>query len=408
MTIEFKLPDLGEGTHEAEILNVKVVPGQKVELDQPIIEVETDKAVVEIPSPIAGVVEQVHVKAGQTAKVGSTMISFEGTDSKTADSKAVGSKAANKPTVAERVCTSEPTPPAAQHAGSNVAAAPAVRQLAREMGVRLELCQGTGPNGRILKEDVLRQAQSPGKAASGTGKAAAPQLPDFSKYGEIERTPLRSVRKKIAENMTLAHVHIPTVAHFDECDITELEEFRQGQKKKITLTAFIMKAVVSGLMKYPQFNASLDEETNEIIYKRYFNIGISVATERGLIVPVVRQVDRKSITELAEELAKLVSKTREGQIELDQLHGGTFTITNPGTIGGTGMLPMINFPEAAILGTARADLKPVVRDDEIKIRRILPLALCFDHRIADGAEAAYFVNHVIAYLSEPSKFKSEM
>jgi pyruvate dehydrogenase E2 component (dihydrolipoamide acetyltransferase) len=420
MTVEFKLPDLGEGIHEAEVLKVKVEPGQTVVLDQPILEVETDKAVVEIPSPIAGIVESVHVKAGQSVKVGTTMISFAsapGVPEKTGQPQAhkpnaVTSASASKQS-AQQIKSSVPT-------GQHVSAAPAVRQLAREMGIDIELCKGTGPAGRVLREDVLRQAaQGSGSSVASAGAASvtgsAYVLPDFSKFGSVERVPLRSIRRKIAENMTLAHVHIPAVAHFDECDITELEAFRKKQNEKlgkgdekVTLTAFLLKAAQSGLLKYPQFNASLDEQASEIIYKRYFNIGISVATERGLIVPVVRQVDRKTVKELARELGDIVKKTREGKIELEQLQGGTFTVTNPGTIGGTGMVAMINFPEAAILAAGRADLKPVVLDNEVKIRLILPLSLCFDHRIADGAEAAQFMSHIISYLSDPNKFKSEL
>jgi pyruvate dehydrogenase E2 component (dihydrolipoamide acetyltransferase) len=415
MTIEFKLPDLGEGIHEAEVLNVKVTPGQTVEMDQPILEVETDKAVVEIPSPVAGVVENVHIKVGQLVKVGTTMISFAGVAGTNNAAVTSGKAEGRKPAVSKSVQVQQPS---SAQTGQQVSAAPAVRQLAREMGVNLELCQGSGPSGRILKEDVLRQAAQGGKTDTGLGStgssAQAPALPDFSKFGPIEKVALRSIRRKIAENMALAHTHIPAVAQFDECDITELEEFRQKQNKKfkdaekITLTALILKATVSGLLKYPQFNSSLDENAGEIIYKKYFNIGISVATDRGLIVPVVRDVDRKSVSELAQELGDIVKKTREGKIELEQLQGGSFTVTNPGTIGGTGMVAMINYPEAAILAAGRADLKPVVRDDVVKIRRILPLSLSFDHRIADGAEAAYFISHVISYLSDPSKFEAEI
>jgi pyruvate dehydrogenase E2 component (dihydrolipoamide acetyltransferase) len=244
--------------------------------------------------------------------------------------------------------------------------------------------------------------------------AQAVDLPDFSKFGTVERIPLKSLRRKIAINMTQAWTHIPHVTICDEVDVTELDALRARYEDlvkehggRLTLTVFMLKALASALKKYPQFNASLDEKSGEIVFKQFYNIGVAVATERGLIVPVIKQVDQKTMIELASELADIADKTRSGKIELERLQGGTFTVTNIGSIGGTSMSPMVNFPEAAILGMAKAALKPVVHEGNIVARLILPLALSFDHRIADGAEAAYFVQHVVKKLREPFTFVLE-
>ncbi|HIA50855.1 MAG TPA: 2-oxo acid dehydrogenase subunit E2 [Candidatus Melainabacteria bacterium] len=467
MSVEFKLPDLGEGIHEAEVIAVKVKEGETVKEDQPILEVETDKAVVEIPCPVAGVVEKVNVKAGETVKTGQVMMSFitDGakapataeakTEAKAEQKHAVGALAA----AASGAVAPQARTMGGDHIGNGkVPAAPAVRRLARELGIDLTQVPGSGPAGRVLNEDVrsyaagkleghfqsgpqtthaqsnattAQSSSAPAKATGvppcslkdkygdssgerkpldvgGGGGLPAADLPDFTKYGATERVPLKSIRRKIAENMTISWTRIPHVTHFDEADVTSFEPLRvkhdpkvNEQGGRLTLTVLTLKAVVSGLKKYPQFNASLDEKNGEIVFKHYYNIGIAVATERGLIVPVIKNVDQKSIIELARELKDIAEKTRTGKIELDRLQGGTFTITNIGAIGGTSMSPMINYPECAILGMARAAEKPVVRQGKIEIGTIMPLALSFDHRIADGAEAAYFVRHIIERLEDP-------
>lgn len=481
MSVDFILPDLGEGIHEAEIIAVKVKEGEMVKEDQPILEVETDKAVVEIPSPHAGKIAKVHVQAGQQVTVGSVMISYDlagkggaaAAEEENKESKvhpemaevaiaapakvAAGNSNGNG---ARAAATS--SAPAVEHDRSRpVPATPATRRLARELGVDLYLVGGSGPAGRVTKEDVMAFAagtleshmsaspastksqaatatQAPAKVpsmkdkfgggetgtASGStgggpiksGMNAEPvEYPDFAKYGPVERLPLKSIRRKIAINMTQAWTHIPHVTHCDEADVTALAAMipkyeadfakRSGNPKvRPTMTVFALKAVASALQLYPQFNSSLDENTGEIVVKHYFNIGVAVATERGLIVPVIRDVDKKSFLEVATELAEIAEKTRTGKIELDRLAGGTFTLTNIGAIGGTNMSPMVNFPEAAILGMARAAQKPIVKDGQIAIGTILPLAMSFDHRLADGAEAAYFVRHVVNLLEDPMKF----
>lgn len=471
MSNEFILPDLGEGIHEAEVLAVRVAEGDQVKEDQPILEVETDKAVVEIPCPVNGVIEKIHVKVGEVVKVGMVMVTFGGTGAgaapkkegaaskeKTADGPSI--PAAPPPKLATAIAAApasgngKATLEAPHHAVGPVPAAPATRRLARELNLDLRMIRGSGPSGRVTKEDVrafaagslegtisgaasqthpieskipvapqavqslsTKYGESGGKAAPLTGAgmgASAVDMPDFTKFGPVERVPLKGIRRKIAENMMQSWTHIPHVTTMDEADVTALDALRakyenevKQQGGRLTLTVFALKAIASALKKFPQFNASLDEKTGELIFKHYYNIGVAVATERGLIVPVIRNVDQKSIIELSKELAELSEKTKAGKVELDRLQGGTFTLTNIGAIGGTNMVPMINHPEAAILGMARATQKPVVRNGNIEVGLIMPLALSFDHRIADGAEAAYFVQHVVKRLQEPFTFLLE-
>lgn len=465
MSVEFKLPDLGEGIHEAEIISVKVKEGDQVEEDQPIFEVETDKAVVEIPCPYKGKVEKIFVTAGQQVKVGIVLITFDIGDG-APSSASSGKKETEAKAHGGSTKTATVAPPA-QHAGENgrtqtpankskiVPATPATRRLARELGVDLHAVSPSGPHGRVMKEDVRAAAagtlesrvKQPGTTgATKTGQPAASQavslkdkygdsgadpqpllggmgggapveLPDFSKFGSIERVPLKSIRRKIAQNMTQSWTHIPHVTHFDEADVTALVNMIKAHERRIaktnqqaprlTLTVFALKAIAEALHKYPQFNSSLDEARGEIVFKHFVNIGVAVATERGLIVPVIKDVDKKSFNELSSELSDIAQKTRSGKIELERLQGGTFTLTNIGAIGGTSMSPMINFPEAAILGMARASEKPIVKDGKIDIGVILPMALSFDHRLADGAEAAYFVQHIVAKLEDPLNFLME-
>ncbi len=470
MAVEFKLPDLGEGIHEAEIVSVKIEEGQKVEEDQVIFEVETDKATVEIPSPYAGVIERIFVKEGATVTVGSVMVSFGQSGAKELAVAGAASHSATKTKSHQEQATSQMVlsetrvrGEAAQERaqplrggngtsarvvhdrGRPVPAAPSVRRLARELNIDLHDVSGSGPSGRVLKEDV--RAHAAGTLESRMNKVAAPEadlpaaerapslaekyggegtaqpfsrepvkLPDFSAHGPVERVPLRSIRRKIALNMMQSWTHIPHVTHFDEVDVTQLTELEvkhaAGFKERsgggrLTMTVLMVKAVVKALAKFPQLNSSLDEATGEIVFKRYYNIGVAVATERGLIVPVIKNADKKSVMEIARELAEMATKTREGKIELDKLQGGTFTITNIGAIGGTSMSPMINFPEAAILGMARAKKQPIVKNDQIVIGTIMPLALSFDHRLADGAEAAYFMQYIIRLLEDPFNFVLE-
>ncbi len=441
MAVDFKLPDLGEGIHEAEIVAVKIMAGELIKEDQIMFEVETDKALVEIPSPFTGTVSKVYVEAGKVVTVGSVMVTIENStagsitakdnnknqETSKAQAQLSSKNVSGSPLDKADVPTIKSTPESFDVSTTPldkiIPATPATRRLARELGVDLHQVLATGPGGRIFGEDVRSfAAKTLEKVVSGkaivdreAAKVSAHTLPDFSSFGKIERVPLRSVRRKTAENMVLSWERIPHVTHLDEADITELEALRATYEKeassrggKLTLTVFMLKAVARALSKYPQFNTSLDQANSELIYKHYYNIGIAVASERGLIVPVIKDVDNKHFIDLAVELSEVVEKTRGGKIELERLHGGTFTVTNVGTIGGTGMVPMINYPEAAILGMAKAKNKPVIRNGKIEVRLIMPLALAFDHRINDGAEAAYFMNHVIKQLEEPLTFIPEV
>jgi pyruvate dehydrogenase E2 component (dihydrolipoamide acetyltransferase) len=436
MAREFKLPDLGEGVHEGEIINVLVSEGDQVEEDQPILEVETDKAAVEIPSPYAGTVTKIHAKEGDLVHVGDVLFTFsevEGAEEPEGEPKPEPEpeeKAeVEKPSKQESKPRAEPV----ERDKGPVAASPATRRLARELDVDLRRVPGSGPGGRVTSEDVRAFAE---RGEEVTEEAAAPpeerpalaervspvrpsavpvpDLPDFSYWGEVERVPLRSVRRSTARHMALAWSQIPHVSHQDVADVTELEAFRQQYKDEIakqggslTLTVFVMKAVIAALKAHPRFNASLDAESQEIILKKYYHIGVAVDTDRGLLVPVVRDVDRKSITELSVELKDLVMRARDGEATLEEMQGGTFTITNPGPLGGTAFAPIVNYPEVAILGIAQARWQPVVQGvgEEAKIapRLLLPLVLAFDHRVADGADAARFTTLVMDILQDPDK-----
>jgi len=444
MSRDFKLPDLGEGLTEAEIVKVLVREGDVIAEDAPLLEVETDKAQVEIPSPMAGRVERVHVQPGQTVKVGAVLVSF-------AEANVVAAKAAPAPGRAPAA----PAAPAAASAAAPIAAAPAAagtrrpdggpppatpatRRLARELAVNLASVTGSGPAGRITDADVRAAAgggggapassvaQSPRSTVSSVPTEPArpagparplaavglqpPPLPRFEQWGPVERVPLTHLRRTIAERMALSAALVPHVTHFDRADITELDAVVRGgfeparaQGIYLTLTSFLLKAVATALARHPVFNASLDPGAGELVLKRHYHLGVAVATDRGLIVPVLRDVDQKPVLEVARELAALAQRVREGKASLDDLRGGTFTVTNIGPLGGTGAIPIINYPEVAILALARARLEPVVRDGVIVPRLLLPLTLTFDHRVADGADGARFAAEIVALLETPGR-----
>ena len=429
----FVLPDLGEGLTEAEIVKVLVQEGDVIREDAPLLEVETDKAQVEIPSPVSGRVLKVHVQPHQTVRVGEVLVTF---------ADAAETAPASGP--AERTTAAAGTP---ERTGP-VPATPATRRLARELGVDLRAVRGSGPGGRVTDDDVRAAAAGervraatageravivgPVTAAVGVVRTAtpaaaaaprplapvgveAPPLPRFEQWGPIERQPLSHLRRTIAERMTLSATLIPHVTHFDRADITELDaiinrnlDAARARGVTLTLTGFLLKAVALALREHPQFNASLDTATGELIVKRYYHLGIAVATERGLIVPVMRDVDTKPLIELARELGALAARVREGKATLDDLRGGTFTITNIGALGGTGAIPIINYPEVAILGVARGRLEPAVRDGQIVPRMMLPLSLTFDHRVADGADGARFASAIVRRLEHPEELLLEL
>jgi pyruvate dehydrogenase E2 component (dihydrolipoamide acetyltransferase) len=423
MSRSFMLPDLGEGVHEAEVLAVHVTEGRQVKEGEPILDIETDKAAVEIPSPFTGKVVQVLVKAGDLARVGDAMMVFDGGG----DAREMAHKTPETPAVGE---TGRKEALDAQKLSGPVPASPATRRLARELGVDLQQVTPTGAGGLVTAEDVRAFAAAGKEAVAASVQQApahvesfsvpVPALPDFSQWGTIERRPFRSIRKATAKQMTTAWSQIPHVTSQDTVDITKLEAFRQKHKEEIkaaggrlTLTVFAMKAAATALKVYPMFNSSLDLAAQEIVVKKYFNIGVAVDTEDGLIVPVIRDVDRKSIRELAIELHECVQRTRSRKAALEDLQGGTFTITNAGAMGGGFFTPIINYPQVAILGFGHGRMQPaaVQRDDggyEIVPRLLMPVVLCFDHRVVDGADSIRFMKGVIEALQDPEELLMSM
>ena len=427
MSKSFKLPDLGEGIHEGEVLAVPVVVGQEVKEGDIILEVETDKAAVEIPSPYTGSIHDILVKPGDIVKVGDVMMTFSnGEGDRTAQAERPNKKPA-APDEAVAVATRAISAPTE----GPVPASPATRRLARELGVDLHLVAPTGPAGLVTAEDVRLSAQN-GKTDREVPAArpvadevqplpiSEPPLPDFTRWGPVERVPFRSIRRATGKQMTLAWSLIPHVNSQDEIDITSLEAFRQKHKAeiesaggKLTLTVFALKAIATALKTYPRFNATLDMANAEILIKQYYNIGVAVNTDRGLIVPVVRDVDRKSIKELSVELNNLVQRTRDRKTTLEEMQGGTFTITNAGAMGGGFFAPIINYPEVAILGVGQARMQPVVRDKgkgdfQIVPRLMMPVVLCIDHRVLDGADAIKFLRVIIESLEDPDELLMSM
>lgn len=440
---EFRLPELGENIHQGDLVRLMISPGAQVAEGQPVMELETDKAVVEVPSSLTGIVKEVLVNQGEQIKVGQVVFTLEaGATSQPhaqQPSRADGSHDHERSTF-QAAMRSEgrteeqalpPDPPRSapvaafsmpldldraagvEHRGP-VAAAPHVRRLARELGVDIHTVPGTGPGGRISEDDIkLYTKMLLASAVSGTGQAPAthprqPALPDFIKWGKIERVSMRGVRRKTAEHMWEAWTSIPHVTQNDKADITELEQLRtrfgakaQEAGGKMTVTAIALKVCASALKIFPQFNASIDMEKEEIVYKQFINIGVAVDTDRGLLVPVIREVDKKNIVELAAELTLLSKKARDKKLAPADMEGGTFTITNLGGIGGTGFSPIVNYPEVAILGLSRSSMEPVWINGKFEPRQVLPLSLSYDHRLIDGADAARFLRWIAEAFEQP-------
>ncbi len=427
MPVEFKLPDLGEGIHEGEIVEVLVQVGDRVEDGQPVLIVETDKATAEVPAPVTGTVREIRVKPGQTVHVGDVLMVFlkegESETAAPAPAPAAGPPPKEEVRPAAPAPAKPPAPEAAAPSDGPVPAAPSTRRIARELGVDLRQVPPSGPGGRVTTEDVRAfadRAKKPAAAPEAPPEAEAkpaappktPPLPKLDQAGLVEHVPLRSVRRATAKHLALSWSQIPHVSHMDVADVTELEEFRQKYKKQVeeaggslTFTIFMLKAAVSALKRFPRFNSSLDMEAEEILLKHYYNVAVAVDTDRGLIVPVIRDVDRKSILDLSIELKQIAEKAKQNKISLDDLAGGTFTITNIGPLGGTSFNPIINYPQVAILGMARARLQPVVKGDlrnhRTVTRLMLPLNITFDHRVLDGADAARFLTTIVESLENP-------
>jgi pyruvate dehydrogenase E2 component (dihydrolipoamide acetyltransferase) len=439
---EFTLPELGENVHQGDLVRLMVAPGARVSEGQPVMELETEKAVVEVPSTVSGVVKEVRVKEGEKIKVGQLIFTLEGgTNATPAKAKHVPVEHGSEQHDArvslhaaiqaegkteEQVLRPEQPQPSASNfampanlertAGTEhrapVPAAPHVRRLARELGVDIHDVKGTGPGGRISEDHVKAHAKNLVTAVvagiAGGARFAEPALPDFAKWGKIERVSMRGVRRKTAEHLREAWNTIPHVTQQDKADITELEQLRarfapraQEAGGKMTVTAIALKVVASALKVFPQFNASIDLAKEEIVYKQYINIGVAVDTDRGLLVPVIREVDKKNIVELAAELTQLSKKARDKKLTPEDMTGGTFTISNLGGIGGTGFSPIVNHPEVAILGLCRSSTEPIWMNGKFEPRLVLPLSLSYDHRLIDGADAARFLRWVAEAFEQP-------
>ena len=464
MATEVKLPELGENITEGDVVKIHVSPGDTIEVDQPLMELETDKASFDVPSEVAGTVKEIKVEEGGKVEVGSVIMLIEEQDAGGSTQEAEDSpapeeeepkeekepaekekepeeeekepeeeekepeekeKESEEEEAKEKKESASPTrergdeeapsssipPSPGPSEGVPVPAAPSVRMLARELGVDITKVKGSGSAGRITDDDVKRFAKTliTGAATkdSAPGAPMRPDLPDFSVYGDIEVEEMSKVRRMTAEQMEISW-SIPAVTQHDRADVTHLEELRKAWAKraekagtKLTVTAITLKVAAAALKKFPQFNASIDMRSHEIIYKKYYHLGVAVDTDRGLLVPVIRDVDKKNIIDLSLELQELAEKARSKKIKPDEMQGATFTITNLGGIGGTYFSPIINSPEVAILGMSRSTTEAVWQDGEFQPRLMLPLSLTYDHRIIDGADAARFLRWIAEALEEP-------
>jgi pyruvate dehydrogenase E2 component (dihydrolipoamide acetyltransferase) len=391
MLQEFKFPDVGEGIAEAEIIRWLVKEGDAVKEDQDLLEVETDKAILTLNSPYTGKVTKLHGKEGDIIKVGDVLTTF---DAGGKEATLVEAEKKDSGTVVGSLSDNEVV-----EVIRPVQATPAVRALAKETAIDLAKVKGTGPGGRITREDVERAAT----------KAAPQTNVEGDVYGSVEKVPLRGIRRTVAKRMAEASKRVAEVTIWEDADITELEQVRAKEQRvaeqkgvKLTYLPFLIKAVIPALKAHPYFNASLDEVAEAIILKKYFNIGIAVDTSDGLIVFVIKNADEKNILDLARETATLAEKARLRKIDLHELKGSTFTITNYGVVGASYGTPIINHPEVAIVGLGKIEDRPVVRNGQIAIRKIMPLSLAFDHRVIDGVEAGRFLGVVIQHLEDPN------
>ena len=432
MATEFTLPDLGENITSGDVVSVLVKAGDVVEPGQSVLEVETDKAVIEVPCPPGGVIQEVLVKKGETVNVGQALLSLGASAAQPAAAPPVEKSAEPEiPTPAvkpsEPAVVEQPVPVPAASASVAVAAAngeatnnaspsetinpagPAVRRLARELGVDLARVSGSGPSGRIIREDVVASVRRSGGQSGSNSQAVRPGG-EQDDWGPIHREQMSRMRKTIATNMVRSMATIPHLTNFDDADVTELERLRKDSAAeyaktnvKLTALAFVVKAVSLSLRQHPGVNSSVDMEKGELIYKDYVNIGLAVDTPRGLVVPVLRGCDHQSIPHIAQEIAQTADKAKNAQYGVEDLRGGTFTISNLGAIGGTYSTPIINYPEVAILLVGRSRKLPVVYEDRVEPRLMMPLSLSYDHRVIDGAMAARFLKEVIGYLESPGR-----
>lgn len=482
MANEFKLPQLGEGVESGEVVEVLVSEGDTIEVDQPVLELEMDKATVEVPSGVSGVVQKIHVQEGDTAEVGQVILTVgeegegdeeaaapqadkeeegeqetEGAEKEKpaekergkpakkpektkkeseeedekeeeeaaaeatkADKGKTKKKAEGKPRKGreeeeasrEETSAGRPAPVEERPAMPGVPAAPSTRKFAREIGVDISRVPGSGPQGRVSVEDVKaysRQMHERRERTPAAGAEAPPELPDFERWGEVRRERMSTIRRRTAEHMIQSWSHVPHVTQFDVADITELDALRKRYAPKaekaggkLTVTTMLVKIVSAALNVFPKFAASIDMQAKEVVYKDYCNIGLAVDTERGLMVPVIKDVRQKNMIDISVDMVALAEKTRSGRIRPDELQGSVFTITNLGSIGGTHFTPIVNLPEAAILGMGRAYRQPGFGESGVcEPRFILPLSLSYDHRLIDGAEGARFLRWIVDAIEEP-------
>jgi pyruvate dehydrogenase E2 component (dihydrolipoyllysine-residue acetyltransferase) len=414
-TFEFTLPELGEDVESGTVVKVLVAVGDTVEVEQPLMEVEIDKATVELPAPKPGKILSLNVSAGDTVEVGALVLTIATDEASPAPSpsepkpeepKAAAPKEAPK---SEPAKAQAPAPTPAPSEGGPYPAGPAVRRLARLLGVDLAQISGSGQRGRITVDDVHGHLKRLAATSGGGSRSPLPKLPDFSKWGEVEVEQISNVRRRTAEAMIRSWETIPHVTQFDEADVTDLEAARKAFKKanpegpKITATALVAKAVAVALKEFPAINSTLDLEGGRQIFKHYVHIGIAVDTDYGLLVPVLRDVDKKPVVQLADELTDIAKRTRERAIKPAELKGGSFTITNIGGIGGRGFTPIVNWPQVAILGVARSQQRYAVSPEGPVPRLFMPLCLSYDHRVIDGALAARFTRRVAALLANPTQ-----
>lgn len=416
---EFKIPEVGENIESGNVVSIFVSIGDPVKKDQDLLELETEKASLPIPSPCEGVIKEILVKEGDDVKIGQVVMRIVDESSPTtepsnkdeADTKSTepkqGKKAPEDSKIAPVPTAITPIPSEQIPAQIDVPAAPSVRRFAREIGIEISRVPGTGAGGHISEDDVkayAKQLLTGMIAPPAGGTMATRSLPDFTKWGDVERKAMNNIRKKVSEHLSYCWSTIPHVTQFDEADITELEKLRKSHstaERKLTVTPFLLKVMASALKEFPQFNASVDTTTKEIIYKKYFHIGVAVDTDRGLLVPVARDIDKKSIFQLADELNELAEKARNKKISLDELKGGSMTLTNLGGIGGTSFAPIINWPEVAILGVSRGKWEPHYENGNFIPRFMLPLSLSYDHRIIDGADGIRFLRWIVEAIEDP-------
>jgi pyruvate dehydrogenase E2 component (dihydrolipoamide acetyltransferase) len=423
---EVKVPDIGDFKN-VPVIEILVKAGDTVKADDPLVSLESDKATMEVPAPSAGIVSEIVVKVGDKVSKGSVIVMLEAGGAAGPKPGSAAAKAAAAVAVATQPAPMSPTsgvfapvkgsatPPPKPSEYGGVHASPSVRRLARELDIDLLLLKGTGEKGRITKDDVKAAIKGPGSASAPSGGAGIPEIPaiDFSKFGTIETKPLPRIKKVSGPHLHRAWLNIPHVTHADEADITELEEFRKkldtkgkdtpkekGGGYRVTMLSFLIKAAIGALKEYPMLNASLAPDKENLIYKKYYNIGVAVDTPDGLVVPVIKDADRKGILELSQELGMLSKKMRDGKFTPADISGGSFSISSLGGIGGTHFTPIVNAPEVAILGVVRSSIKPHWNGKAFEPRLFLPLCLSYDHRVIDGALAARFTRHLAGILED--------